>query len=132
MPHSDGSPYQCLSAHAGNPAFIDIQWLKDKGWLKTTEQTTDCLIDTFAKSCLIAKVFCEFQALANIEDKKSFELFCQDNASWLDDFSLFVALRQEYDNQCWNQWPEAIKNRKPTAIKKAQNRLKSLIESTKV
>ncbi len=131
MPHSDGSPYQCLSAHAGNPAFINVTWLEEKGWLKTTEHPSDYLNDPFAKSCLIAKVFCEFQSLANTDDKNCFDQFCKDNASWLDDFSLFFALRQEYDNQCWNQWPDAIKNRKPAAIKKAQNRLKSLIESTK-
>ena len=42
MPHGDGSPYQCLSAHAGNPALINLDWLVDKGWLTEAEQTKPC------------------------------------------------------------------------------------------
>ncbi len=132
MPHGDGSPYQCLSAHAGNPAFIDIQWLKKKGWLQAEEGSSkDASGDTFVKSCLLAKAFSDFKSLASKSDKKYFEQFCQDNANWLDDFALFFSLRQEYENQCWNQWPEPLKNRKPAAIKKAQLRLASLIEAVK-
>lgn len=132
MPHGDGSPYQCLSAHAGNPAFINDKWLEQKGWLQTTEQCGECHTDdAFAKSCLIAKAFCGFQSLASKEDKDSFSRFCQDKAAWLDDFSLFFALRQEFGKQCWNQWPEPLKNREPKAIKEAHHRLSSLVESVK-
>ena len=133
MPHGDGSPYQCLSAHAGNPAFINIKWLEEKDWLQTTEQQCDECFDgnAFARSCLIAKAFCGFKSLANKEDKNSFAQFCQDKAAWLDDFSLFVALRQEFGSQCWNQWPEPLKNREPQAIKEAHHRLSSLVENIK-
>mgnify|MGYP000689220877 FL=1 len=132
MPHGDGSPYQCLSAHAGNPAFISIKWLEDKGWLQSTDGCGECHAgDAFAKSCLISKAFCDFKSLANKEDKNDFSQFCQDKASWLDDFALFYALRQEFANQCWNQWPEPLKNRKPDAIKQAHHRLSSLVESVK-
>jgi len=37
MTHSDGSPYQCLSAHAGNPLLIDIDGLVKLGWLQLSE-----------------------------------------------------------------------------------------------
>jgi 4-alpha-glucanotransferase len=133
MPHGDGSPYQCLSAHAGNPAFISIKWLEEKSWLQKTEQQCNECFDgnAFARSCLIAKAFCGFKSLANKEDKNSFAQFCQDKAAWLDDFSLFFALRQEFDYQCWNQWPEPLKNREPEAIKEAHHRLSSLVESVK-
>jgi len=132
MPHGDGSPYQCLSAHAGNPAFININWLHDKGWLQAPDECDECHAgDAFGKSCLIAKAFCGFHSLASKEDKDNFSLFCQDNAGWLDDFSLFFALRQEFENQCWNQWPELIKNREPAALKEAHHRLSTLVESVK-
>ncbi len=131
-PHDDGSPYQCLSAHAGNPAFINIQWLEQKGWLESVDSPNDCCKgDLFTKSCLLAKAFSGFKSLATEEDKKSFQQFCEDNANWLDDFSLFFSLRLEYENQCWNQWPEPLKNRKTVAIKKARQRLSSLIEGAK-
>jgi len=132
MPHDDGSPYQCLSAHAGNPAFINIQWLERKGWLQTIDECNDCYAgDAFAKSCLLAKAFSGFKSLAVREDKDSYFQFCQDNASWLDDFALFFSLRQEFSNQCWNQWPEVLKNRNPKAIKEAHHRLSSLVEAVK-
>ena len=129
MPHGDGSPYQCLSAHAGNPAFINIKWLEDKGWLQATKQSNKQ--DKFAKSCLISKAFFGFKSLASEADKEAFEQFCQDQAEWLDDFALFCVLRQEFNNQCWNQWPEPLKNRKANAIKQANQRLASLIENIK-
>jgi 4-alpha-glucanotransferase len=37
--HADGSPYQCLSAHAGNPLMINLDWLVERGWLD--QQTRD-------------------------------------------------------------------------------------------
>ena len=132
MPHGNGSPYQCLSAHAGNPAFINIKWLQKKGWLQTTDQHGECHAeDAFTKSCLIAKAFCGFQSLAGEDDKEHYLQFCQKHSNWLDDFALFFALRQEYSNQCWNQWPEPLKNRDAEAIKEAIIRLKSIVESVK-
>ena len=131
-PHGDGSPYQCLSAHAGNPAFIDIYWLEKRGWLRVDEECGSCYAgDAFGKSCLLAKAFSGFKSLAIKEDKDRFYQFCQDNAGWLDDFALFYSLRQELGNQCWNQWPEDLKDRKPEAIKEAHHRLSSLVEGVK-
>ena len=130
MPHDDGSPYQCLSAHAGNPAFIDISWLEKRGWLQVGETETPAN-DAFTKSCLVTKAFCGFMSLASKEDQNDFEFFCQKMEGWLDDFALYFSLRQEFGKQCWNQWPKILKNRDPIAIKEAEHRLKSLIESVK-
>jgi 4-alpha-glucanotransferase len=133
MPHGDGSPYQCLSAHAGNPAFIDIKWLEEKNWLQLTQQQcNECFEgDAVARNCLITNAYSGFKSLASKEDKNSFAQFCQDKAFWLDDFALFVALRQELDSQCWNQWPKPLKNREPKAINEAHHRLSSLVENVK-
>jgi 4-alpha-glucanotransferase len=132
MPHGDGSPYQCLSAHAGNPAFINIQWLEQKGWLESGDIPSNCCSDDeFPKSSSLSKAFSRFKSLASKQDKNLFQQFCLDNVNWLDDFALFFSLRHEYENQCWNQWPEALKNRKPSAIKQANLRLRTLIEDVK-
>ena len=128
MPHGDGSPYQCLSAHAGNPDFISLQWLEEKGWLLKSERSNELVID---KTALVSKAFFNFKSIAGKEDLALFEQFCQDKASWLDDFVLFVALKQEFDKQCWNQWPSDLKNRKSTAIKSAEKRLRHLINDLK-
>jgi len=132
MPHSDGSPYQCLSAHAGNPIFIDTHWLEKKGWLEASDSCFDLHTgNRLSKSCLLAKSFAGFKSFAIKEDRQAFSQFCQDNVTWLDDFSLFYSLRQEFGSQCWNQWPDELRNRQSKAIKDAHHRLSSLVEAVK-
>ncbi len=131
--HADGSPYQCLSAHAGNPQLISIDGLVKSGWLPPSEQCGDCHRSTakFYKSCLITKAFYEFLERAAPQDKADFEHFCRDKAFWLDDFALFMALRNEFNQQCWNQWPEPLKQRDTNAIKTASLRLKDCCDIIK-
>jgi 4-alpha-glucanotransferase len=132
MTHADGSPYQCLSAHAGNPTLIDINSLVKQGWLQVSEQCEECEgTPAFNKSCLIAKVFEGFSARADQVDKDDFAAFCQEKAFWLDDFALFLALRAVFNQQCWNQWPVPFKERDSKALKEARHRLSTAIEEIK-
>lgn len=132
MPHGDGSPYQCLSAHAGNPALIDIDGLVKLDWLLLSEQCEECQgTSAFNKSCLVTKAFNGFLARANQKDKDDFADFCQKKAYWLDDFALFIALRIVFNQQCWNQWPEPFKERDMSALNEARRRLATSIEDIK-
>jgi 4-alpha-glucanotransferase len=132
QPHNDGSPYQCLSAHAGNVDLISLDWLEQKGWLQLTERCNDCLADDcFSKKCLLTKAFYGFQALGAKKDHEEFQRFCVEKACWLDDYSLFMALRVEFGQRCWNQWPEYLKQRHPLAMKEARRRLGRVIEGVK-
>jgi len=132
VPHADGSPYQCLSAHAGNPALISLESLKDKGWLQETEQCDTCTAGPgFGLHCLIAKSYDGFLNLASSTEKQLYIDFCKDKADWLDDYTLFVAIRNQFSAQCWNQWPTDLKERKPKALKEARTRLASAIEIIK-
>lgn len=132
MTHGDGSPYQCLSAHAGNPVMISIPWLAEKGWIQEIERCEECHGSyEFSKSCLVAKAYYGFQALAGSQEKADFQKFCRDKSSWLDDFALFIALRKEFANKCWNQWPEYLRQRQPLAIKEAKRRLAAVIDAVK-
>ena len=132
MPHSDGSPYQCVSAHAGNPALINIDWLADKGWLQRDEVCSTCHPHTMCgKACLLSKAFFGFQSQANFDDQQAFEAFCVAKASWLDDFALFVALRNLFAQQSWNQWPEGLRQRQPAALNEARHLLKTAIDTIK-
>jgi 4-alpha-glucanotransferase len=118
--------------HAGNTALISLDWLERKGWLQTTERCYDCAaIECFTKKCLLTKAFYGFQAQASFEDKAEFEKFCQDKAHWLDDYGLFMALRIEFGKRCWNDWPQHLKYREPSAIKEARRRLIRVIEGIK-
>ena len=104
MTHANGSPYQCLSAHAGNPTLIDIEGLVNLGWLQLSEHCDSCQgLSAFNKSCLVEKAYQGFLACAAHHDWDDFTLFCQEKAFWLDDFALFMVLRNEYNQKCWNQ-----------------------------
>jgi 4-alpha-glucanotransferase len=131
--HNDGSPYQCLSAHAGNAQLISIDGLVKLGWLPLSDQCKDCQRQEaiFYKSCLITKAFYGFLERAEPQDKTDFDNFCRNKAFWLDDFALFMALRNQLNQQCWNQWPEPLKQRNEYAIRSATLRLKSEIDIIK-
>ncbi|GFO70882.1 4-alpha-glucanotransferase [Bathymodiolus japonicus methanotrophic gill symbiont] len=132
VPHGDGSPYQCLSAHAGNPALICMEELKQKGWLQEAEQCDSSKQDPdYYRQCLIAKVQTGFENLASVEEKQAYQEFCNDKSCWLDDYALFVALHNEFSQQCWNHWPEPLKEHKPAALKAARQRMAAAIEIIK-
>ncbi len=115
MPHADDSPYQCLSAHAGNPDFISLEALYAQGLLGKDDLTG--LITN--KSLLIAKAY---QAFSQAEDKnqqQGFAKFCKKHAHWLKDFALFLALRNKFNQVGWQYWPKNYKNRDAKTIKLA-------------
>ena len=116
MPHSDGSPYQCLSAHAGNPEFISLDILVELGWLTTSEIEAS----TLDKQSLINKAHENFNVVASQDSHRAYSQFCEDQAFWLDDFALFLVLRDRFHQSCWNSWPSDYKNREPATLKSAQ------------
>ncbi|MGZ8227228.1 MAG: 4-alpha-glucanotransferase [Methylococcaceae bacterium] len=132
MTHTDGSPYQSLSAHAGNPALINIDKLVEQQWLLLSEQCEECKgTRVFNKCCLMTKAFYGFLDRADQQSKDDFQQFCKEKAFWLDDFALFIAIRNEFNQQCWNQWPEHLKERNAKALKEVRIRLKAQIDCIK-
>ncbi len=129
--HADRSPYQSLSAHACNPDLINIEWLYKQGWLDFDDISADQSSSLANKNILLGKGFAGFLKRANSGDKQSFVEFCKKKSFWLDDFSLFMALREEHQQQSWNQWPQALKNREAKALKEAKRRLHQQIETVK-
>lgn len=122
MTHSDGSPYQCLSAHAGNPHFISLDALVSDGWLSQVD------IEHLNREDLMAKAYVGF---ANDKSaKKSFNHFCK-SANWLEDFALFIVLRNHFERAGWMHWPDAYKNRDPLTIQAAKQRYSNEIEIVK-
>ena len=115
MTHADGSPYQCLSAHAGNPNLISLDTLKQQGWLSQND-----LDSNDDKSVLLALAFANFNRLNTPQAQANFERFTKQQAHWLDDFALFIALRKHHYNVSWSDWPSTLKLRSLEAIKQAQ------------
>ena len=128
MTHADGSPYQCLSAHAGNIELVSSAWLVNQGWLTKEEECAQCDGKRlFNKSCLLEKALQGFLNKASQKQHDAFAQFCAQQAFWLDDFALFMVLRKEFNQQCWNQWPVGYKERDTTTLKAAKQHLKNAL-----
>ncbi len=128
------SPYQCFSAYAGNPLLIDLDILIEDGFLKKSDVgTIDCNEEAVEYGPLIEwkypifkKAFTNFNAI----DKKSlayekYNRFCLENNIWLDDYALFMSLKDNFNGKQWTLWPADIKMRNPEAIKKYTKDLES-------
>ncbi len=120
MPHADNSPYQCLSAHAGNPDFISLEALQAQGLLQ--KEDLSGLISS--KMHLLAKAYAVFSLQAEDAAGKKvyqeFTRFCKKQAKWLNDFALFLALRNQFNQAGWSHWPEPYKNRDKKTLKHAE------------
>ncbi len=112
MPHNDGSPYQCLSAHAGNPAFIDLQQLIEAGYIHALDLQAYKADPTLAQhQKLFEKAFCVASLHPESIDYMAYKNFCRKQSLWLNDFALFLVLRQRFNQSSWNSWPVAYKKR---------------------
>lgn len=128
------SPYQSFSAFAGNPYFIDLDLLVEEKLLTEDEvnQFTWCVEEAYVDYNTIFKQ--RFQVLntayqrSNHKKKKSFQSFCTENEYWLDDYSLYMALKFHFDNIEWSQWDEDIRYRKPEAIGHYEKKLSNEID----
>jgi 4-alpha-glucanotransferase len=125
------SPYQTLSAFAGNTLLISFDKLAEQGWL-----TADDLKDTpefpvyqvdFGwvinyHNEMLSRAYQHFEAKATEAQKAALEAWCAENADWLDDFALFIALKNHYGGKPWVEWPEGEALRHPDAITAAKQR----------
>ncbi len=119
------SPYQCLSVFAGNPLLISLEQLEKEGLLDSNdlkgiplfpEQNVDFESVSNYKLPLLKKSFEIFEKQAAQSEKDKFNQFCRENASWLDDFALFSALKEAFGAKAWNVWPTAIKKREQDTL----------------
>lgn len=132
------SPYQSFSSFAGNPYFIDLEYLcKDKLLTKKecesfdwggSEKYIDYGIMYISRYKLLKKAYARF--VKNIPD--DYEQFCKTEAEWLDEYALFMALKDANGGVAWSEWDEALKTRKPEAIDAAKKEYGDDIEFYKM
>ncbi len=130
------SPFQCFSANAGNHLLISLEKLKDQGILTDAEITTrprfleervDFGTVIHWKTRLLKKAAERFVGAASGEERRSFDNFCNANASWLPDFALFMACKEEHGGVAWSVWRPEIARREPAALEAARIRLEASI-----
>ena len=116
------SPYQSFSTFAGNPYFIDLDTLVEKGWLtKEACEASDygdneSYIDYGriydSRFVLLKQAFLNSDVLSD----EKFTEFCKANQHWLPDYALYMALKNQNDGKSWIEWEEEIRLRKPEAV----------------
>ena len=113
------SPYQSFSTFAGNPYFIDLDQLAEAGLLTPEEYRTidwesapDCINYgvLYEKRYPVLRRACA-RLLAN--PPEDYEQFLADNAFWLPDYALFMALKDAHGGKSWLEWERPLRLRKP-------------------
>ena len=125
----DNSPYESLSALAGNPLLDQPGAPGGTGAAGSVSPGAsprvsagdgrllpgDRMEDGAAPSLLRA-----IPGERRPDQREAFQAFTEANAAWLDDFALFMALKQAHDGKPWNTWKATIRNREPTAMMHGQ------------
>ena len=132
------SPYNPLSAFAGNPLLISLEKLKAEGYLSDAD-ISDSNLPEFktnkvefekvmkSKNSILKLAFSQFKIEKSQDEKIRFAKFCKKNRYWLGGFALFAALRNYYNKISWNKWDKEIVLRKKNAIEKWKNKLANKI-----
>jgi len=107
--HGHGSPYESLSTFAGNPALIDLRELAFSGWTNTLADNLEQAAESFWH-----KVNNNKKLAAEVDE------FARENSDWLDDFSLFTALKKQANGSPWWQWDEALRMHRQEALTAAR------------
>ncbi|MGZ4813864.1 MAG: 4-alpha-glucanotransferase [Terriglobales bacterium] len=134
------SPFQCFSASAGNPMLISLDRLVDQGVLSRNDlrslpmfptESVDYGAAIHFKMPLLQRAATNFAANASADDRHRFDEFSQSNADWLNDFALFMAVKEAHDLVAWTRWPADIAARQPEEMKRSSEKLADAIEAQK-
>ncbi len=116
------SPYQSFSTYAGNPYFIDLDQLIEEKLL-TRKECQTCDFGDDPQDIDYGKLYeNRFKLLrkayerANVGEDQEFEAYRRENAWWLDDYALFMAVKDRFDGVAWNEWAEDIRLRWSNAM----------------
>lgn len=126
------SPYMSYSAMAGNPLLISPEKLLDEGLLTAADfanlpafptdkvnfdQVVPLKVELLKKACE------NFKAKATPTQQQAFTVFCNSKAYWLDNYALFMALKDAQNSASWNTWESDLAKRTPEALERAQRQL---------
>jgi 4-alpha-glucanotransferase len=122
------SPYQVYSAFAGNPHLISAERLRDAGLLAADLVARlprpNGVASDFAASNSIASAIAGplAEALGRAPHRDDVERF-RTAEPWLDDYALFMALREAQGHREWIEWPEPLRQHDPAALAEARRAL---------
>jgi 4-alpha-glucanotransferase len=130
------SPYQAISAFAGNPLLISLERLVEEHYLAPwdfdgapvfPEHSVDYGPVINFKQRLLRLSFENFKANASGAQKTELAAFINQNQSWLEDYALFAALKEAHEGSSWISWEQDIATRQPAALERWRSTLNDQI-----
>ena len=130
------SPYQCFSAFAGNPYLISPDTLMQEDLLHPNDLVeqlhfapgqVDFGVLIPWKLNLLERAFKRFLTGQSASLKQDFDVFCKENSAWLDDYALFMAIKESQGGGSWEGWPEPLRRREAGALANARSTLANAI-----
>lgn len=129
------SPYQSPSAFAGNPYFVDLDLLVADGLLEKDEVEDiswgedPARIDYALLYEMRPKLLRKAAKRGLSRDVAEVKEFREANSTWLEDYALFMSIKEHFGMAAWNEWPdEDARLRKPEALKRYASELKDDID----
>lgn len=135
------SPYQTLSTFAGNSMLISFDSLREDSLLREEdlqdfpafpEEHVEYGPVLLARSKILHKVAQSFGRRASPTFKADWMQFCEEESKWLEDYTLFAALKKEHGGGPWIHWPEPLRLREPTALSAARKKHSAEIKHSKI
>ncbi len=135
------SPYQSFSTFAGNPLFISFDMLVEDGLLhkwhldrfpKFPDDHVEYGAVIPARTAILRTVCRTFERHASPAQKQAFKEFCERNEAWLEDFALFMALKEAHNLEPWHTWEPALVRREPAALNHARRQYRTAIRNAKI
>ena len=131
----DHSPYAPRSSFAGNPTLISPELLADEGWLAgdAPESPPSSAADAVDfervgpwKRELLRRAWDGFSKSGGERARRDLEAFVEhpDQAGWLEDWTLYAALKERFAGSDWSSWDAGLRLREPAALGEASRRLR--------
>jgi 4-alpha-glucanotransferase len=117
-PAYGNSPYSSFSAFAGNSLLISPDRMVKDGFLLESDIQEP---PSFSKEKVHYKEVTEYKD--KLSEHNGFQSFCNENFHWLDDFGLFISIKNHLKGIEWSNWPKDLRDRKKEALKKYAEKL---------
>jgi 4-alpha-glucanotransferase len=132
------SPYYSFSAFAGNVLLISPELLAEAGFLTQSDLTEipsfpneRCDYASVApyKIRLLYRAYERFKS--NNHERNSYDEFCKKNEKWLEDFALFVVIKNQFNGKSWGDWEKGLRDRNPEDLEKIRKNFGDHLEREK-
>ncbi|GJQ59146.1 MAG: 4-alpha-glucanotransferase [Candidatus Scalindua sp. AMX11] len=132
--HYGNSPYSSYSAFAGNPLLVSLEQMVEEGFLAQSDIVEQ---PTFPRKKVNFQKVTKYKhkilgvayekRKATLPQDPEFQRFCCENSYWLGDYALFMALKEVFQGDEWNSWPDGLRERRAVVIEEWQHKLKESI-----